>query len=281
MEVIPHGLQFEPVALTVTNSGPNTVFSGTISGSGSLTQAGPNSLTLSGTSSYNGGTTISGGTLAITNANSLGAVGGQLQIGAATLEVAGNVASARNIVLNDPAATIQVDASQSYNNSGVLSGGGNLTKTGAGLLILAGTANNPITTAVSGGTLMANGPSIALGSVSVSASSVFGGNGSAGDTTVFNRGTIDVSANNGSTLSLSSLTLGQSSTDTATLNFSAGNPAIPQLAIANALTTNGGSDSVTVNVNGSGALPAPTRWALTAASSVPDLLPSCWVRRQA
>ena len=78
----------------------------------------------------------------------------------------------------------------------------------------------------------------------MSGSSVFGGNGSAGDTTVLNHGTIDVSANNGSTLSLSSLTLGQSSTDTSTLNFITKNPAIPQLAIANTLTANGGNHSV-------------------------------------
>ena len=244
------------VALTVSNSGPNTVFSGAISGTGSLTQAGPNSLTLSGTNSYSGGTTIGGGTLAITNANSLGAVGGMLSIGAATLEIAGNIAEGRNINFTDPAATIQVDASQSYNNTGTLGGGGNLTKTGAGLLVLAGTTNNPFTTTVSGGTLLANGPSIALGTVTVSGSSVFGGNGSAaGDTTVLNRGTIDVSANNGSTLSLSGLTLGQIATDTATLNFSAGNPAIPQLAIGfDGLTANGGNNSVTVNVGAAGAL---------------------------
>ncbi len=123
------------VALTVTNSGPNTTFSGVISGLGSFTQAGPNSLTLSGTNSYIGGTTISGGTLAITNANSLGAVGGAAfdrPPRAATLEVAGNITSGRSISFNDPAATIQVDAGQSYNNTGSLSGGGTLTKTGAG-----------------------------------------------------------------------------------------------------------------------------------------------------
>jgi autotransporter-associated beta strand protein len=242
------------VALTVGGNVPNATYSGAISGIGSLTQAGSNSLTLSGTSSYSGGTTISAGTLAITNANSLGAVGGQLSIGPATLEVAGNIASGRNIVFTDPASTIRVDASQSYNNTGTLSGN-NLTKTGAGLLILGGTSSVAFATVVNGGTLLANGPFMTLGTVNVSGSSVFGGNGSADTTTVLNGGTIDVSANNGSALSLSGLILGQTPPDKATMNFRAANPGIPQLAIGvNGLTANGGNNSVTVNVIASGAL---------------------------
>ncbi len=242
------------VTLIVGGSAANTTFSGIISGSGSLTQAGPNSLTLTGTSSYLGGTTISGGTLAITSASSLGAAGGALSIGPATLEVAGNIADGRTINLTDPAATIQVDAGQSYNNTGTVNGfGGVLTKTGAGLLVLGGTVNSSPATAVSGGTLLANGPFSTLGTVTVS-SGVFGGNGTTQDVTVLNGAKIDVSANNGSSLSVSDLILGLSSTDTSTLNFSTGNQAIPQIAIAGNLTTNGGNDSVTVNVSGAGAL---------------------------
>ena len=81
-----------------------------------------------------------------------------------------------------------------------------------------------------------------------------------GDTTLLSKGTIDVSANNagsGSTLSLNGLTLGQSASDTSTLNFSAGHPASPELAIGfDGLTANGGNNSVTVNLNDLGALPA-------------------------
>ena len=205
-----------PVALSVGGNLPNMTYSGTISGSGSLTQLGPNSLTLSGTNSYIGGTTISGGTLAITNANSLGDVGGQLSIGPSTLgpptlEVAGSITSARSISFNDPASTIQVDAGQSYNNTGTLTGGGTLTKSGPGLLVLAGTTFSSIPTNISGGTLLANGANISLGPVTVAAGS-FGGNGSAGDVTVLNHGTLDVSANNannGTTLSVQGLFLGQ------------------------------------------------------------------------
>ncbi len=244
------------VTLSVSGNGPNTTFSGSISGSGALTFLGPNSLTLSGASSYLGGTSLLGGTLVITNSNSLGAVAGQLNIGpgASTLEVAGNIADARAINFNDPVSTIRVDAGQSYNNTGTISGGGTLTKTGPGLLVLAGTTNSAITTAVSAGTLLINGSFVNLGTVAVSGSSVFGGNGIASDTTVQNRGTIDVSANNGSTLSLNNLTLGQIATDTSTLNFSAANLAIAQLAINGNLTTNGGNNSVTVNVGGVSAL---------------------------
>ncbi len=248
------------VVLNVGGSGPNTVYSGTISGSGSITKIGSNSLTISGTNSYLGGTTVSAGTLAITNANSLGVVGGPLSIGPATLEVAGVFSDARTINFTDPASTIRVDASQSYNNSGILSGT-MLTKTGPGLLVLSGTTNTALTTAINGGTLMANGPSMTLGTVTVSASAFLGGNGSASDTTLLNKAGIDVSANsfgNGAApLSLAGLILGQSSTDASSLNFSAGHPTIPELAIGvDGITANGGNNSVTVNVNDLGALPA-------------------------
>ncbi len=93
--------------------------------------------------------------------------------------------------------------------------------------------------------------------MTVSAGGLFGGNGSAGNVTVLNGGGIDVSRNNGSTLSLATLTFGQNPTDITTLTVNAAtspaNQSVPQLAITNP----GGLDpvgSVAINVGGSVAL---------------------------
>ena len=53
------------VALTVGQNGGNTVYSGVLSGSGSLVKAGSGTLTLTGSNTYTGTTTINGGTLAV------------------------------------------------------------------------------------------------------------------------------------------------------------------------------------------------------------------------
>jgi autotransporter-associated beta strand protein len=61
-------------ATLTVNSQDNRVFSGVISGDGNLVKSGANSLTLGGANSYNGSTTVNGGTLALS-------VGGTLPTG--------------------------------------------------------------------------------------------------------------------------------------------------------------------------------------------------------
>jgi len=137
------------------NQTATTTFGGTFSegyGILSLVKSGTGSLWLTGQNYYSGGTTLNGGTLAVTNANSLGS--GSLSIGPATLEVAGSFADGRNINLTDPSATIQVDPSFTYSNSGTLSGNGGLSLTGSGTLILSGTNTYSGGTDVVGGTLI-------------------------------------------------------------------------------------------------------------------------------
>ena len=63
-----------PVALTVGNNNNGTTFSGTLGDaglSGSLTKIGTGTLTLSGTNTYLGGTTVDGGTLIATNSQAI------------------------------------------------------------------------------------------------------------------------------------------------------------------------------------------------------------------
>ena len=59
----------------------NAVFSGPISGSGSLLKTGAGELILSGSNTYQGGTIVSAGTLAVTNHNAL-PNGSSLTVGA-------------------------------------------------------------------------------------------------------------------------------------------------------------------------------------------------------
>jgi fibronectin-binding autotransporter adhesin len=149
-------------------------FCGTIENTGgtlALLKTGNGQLILSGTNSYTGGTTLNSGTLAVTNAKNLGS--GTITIGPATLEVMGNVASSQSIDLTDPGATIQVDPSFTYSNSGTLSGPGGLSLTGDGTLVLSGTNSYAGSTFVESGTLvltnneaLAEGSSLTIGDAS-------------------------------------------------------------------------------------------------------------------
>ena len=120
-----------PVALAVGNNGAGTIYSGVLSGSGSLTKVGSGTLTLTGSNTYSGGTTISGGTLQIDNGGSSGAI-------------------PDGIVNN---GTLAFNRSDTYVVSSPISGSGNLTQIGPGTLTLAGPNDYSGTTLVSGGTL--------------------------------------------------------------------------------------------------------------------------------
>jgi autotransporter-associated beta strand protein len=62
--------------LIVGNNNSDGSFPGSIGGAVSLTKVGDGTLTLSGVNSYGGGTTVSGGTLELTNAAALSSMGG-------------------------------------------------------------------------------------------------------------------------------------------------------------------------------------------------------------
>ena len=136
------------------DSGATYSLSGVLSGSGALNKTGEGVLLLSNANTYTGGTNINGGTVVVNGPNSFG-IGGPLTINAGTLLVAMGYTTTRNITLGNIASTIEVNPSQTYTVSGVVSGSGVLTKTGTGNLTLTNTNTFVGDTVVNDGTLVA------------------------------------------------------------------------------------------------------------------------------
>ncbi|WP_210204480.1 autotransporter outer membrane beta-barrel domain-containing protein [Phyllobacterium phragmitis] len=121
----------------------NLTLTGTIGGGGALTKTGAATLTLSGANSYGGGTFLNAGVVSVKANANLGADAGGLTFNGGTLEnTAAFTTSARSVTVNASGATFKTDADLTL--AGSISGPagtpGNLTKSGAGNLIL--TADN-------------------------------------------------------------------------------------------------------------------------------------------
>ncbi|EAB6852871.1 autotransporter outer membrane beta-barrel domain-containing protein, partial [Salmonella enterica subsp. enterica] len=112
-------------------------FINNIGGTGRVEKSGDDTLTLSGTNSYTGGTTISGGTLVATNVEALG-----------TGDVTNN-------------ATLELNTGGDFTNN--ISGSGQVVKSGDETLTLSGANSYTGGTLISGGTLVASNVN-ALGS---------------------------------------------------------------------------------------------------------------------
>jgi autotransporter-associated beta strand protein len=189
-----------PSATTLTIGGNNasTTFNGTISdvsstnpaAIGSLTKIGSGTLALTGVNTYTGQTNISGGVVQINSASSLGnasAGTNSIVLNAATLDSTGGTYSLglnRTIAVTGT-GTLEVDAGALTIN-GVISDGtppANITKTGAGTLVLAGSNTYTGQTNLNGGVTQ------------ISASANLG-NASAGTNTIsINSGTLELTAN--------------------------------------------------------------------------------------
>ncbi|MEA1952128.1 MAG: autotransporter-associated beta strand repeat-containing protein, partial [Planctomycetota bacterium] len=139
----------------------NGTYAGDMSGSGALTKSGVGRLTLSGSNSYGGGTTVSAGTLA------------------------GDTASLNGSITNNAAVEFEQTGNGTY--AGNMSGSGAMTKTGAGTLTLSG--NNSTfsgATSVNAGSLVLNGTTAS--NLLISTGAGFGGNGTVAR--LENRGTV-------------------------------------------------------------------------------------------
>ncbi len=179
---------------TFDTNGNNAVLSGMISGSGSLTKIGIGTLTLSGSSTYTGGTFVNAGTLQAGAVNALSplsafkvAAGAFLDLNSFNQTI-GSLAGAGNVTLGAATLTTGNDGT-STTFSGAILGSGGLIKTGGGTFTLAGTSAYTGATAVNAGTLQING-SIATSSLtSVNNGGTLIGTGTVGPTLINSGGT--------------------------------------------------------------------------------------------
>ncbi len=123
-------------------------YAGVISGTGSVTKNGANTLIFTGTNTYTGVTTISAGTL-------------QLGAGGSTGSVAGNIVDNGVLALNRSNSTVF---------SGVISGSGSVTKLGDNISTLSGANSYAGGTTIAAGALyLGNNAGLGIGSVQIDA----------------------------------------------------------------------------------------------------------------
>jgi outer membrane autotransporter protein len=129
-------------ASTLDTNGLGAVWSGILSGDGSLTKAGGGTLTLTGLNTYTGGTTVTGGTLSVGRDANLGGASGGLTLNNGTLLSTANITSERDINLNGGGTLDNGGHSDSF--SGVIAGSGPLTLAGGGRTMLSGAMNTSL-----------------------------------------------------------------------------------------------------------------------------------------
>ncbi|WP_407867105.1 autotransporter outer membrane beta-barrel domain-containing protein [Phyllobacterium phragmitis] len=207
----------------VFNRGASTTlaYAGAITGSGTVTQQG-GTTTLLGTNTYTGGTTLQGGTLSVALDSYLGN-GGGLTFDGGTLEVTGTSFSptSRTVDVKSGGGTFDIaNAGATVTLKGAIKDSGELTKTGAGSLVLAGDGSMFAGIAtVSGGTLLVD---TTFGSPTVTAASggALGGTGTVTGDAIIQSGGI-LTGREGETLKVSGdLTLDSN----ATIDVSLGAP---------------------------------------------------------
>jgi autotransporter-associated beta strand protein len=135
----------------VIDTNGNTIsISGVVSGSGSLTKKGGGVLALTAANTFTGGLVIGAGTVS----SVLPLPGTITFTNDPVLQAASSVFAVTGNVVIDANATAVIDTNGfTVTDSGPIGGGGDLTKTGAGTLILANTNTYSGTTVVSQGTL--------------------------------------------------------------------------------------------------------------------------------
>ncbi|MDM0117932.1 autotransporter outer membrane beta-barrel domain-containing protein [Variovorax sp. J22R133] len=242
-------------ASLVFNRSNALTFSGAISGSGTVTKLNGGLLTLTGASSYSGGTMLKGGQITVGHNTALGS-GALVMDEGTTLGFASDGLNLANaVVLTGTSDPVIDTGALTETLSGIISGGGALTKNGTGTLVLAGANSHTGATAVDVGTLRAG-----AANAFSAASSHTVARGATLDTGGFNQrvaalansGTVSlVSASAGSTLTVTGPYVGNAGV----LRLGTGLPASDRLVIDGATATASGTTNVQIaTLGGLGAL---------------------------
>ncbi|WP_164156216.1 autotransporter-associated beta strand repeat-containing protein [Sandarakinorhabdus rubra] len=176
------------------DTGANTLaLSGIVSGSGSIAKVGSGTLVLNGANTYAGGTALDAGAITVGSNSALG-TGALTAADGTRLNNGGSAVTLANaIALAGPAFTIDSGAAPAVLTlAGVISGNSSLTKTGSGILTLAGASTYAGPTTVTAGTLNVTGSLVSA--VNVNSGAGITGTGSVAALTVAAGGAINPGA---------------------------------------------------------------------------------------
>ena len=144
---------------TFDTNGNNVTLAASLSGPGGLIKTGAGTMTLSGVNSYQGGTAINGGTVAVTADANLGAAAGGLAFGGGTLQFLSGFTTNRTVTLSAGGGTLDTNGNNAT-LAGAIGGAGGLTKVGAGTMTLSGASTYLGGTTVNAGTLQAGAANV-------------------------------------------------------------------------------------------------------------------------
>jgi autotransporter-associated beta strand protein len=234
--------------LTSGGNGASTQFAGTISGTGGLIKAGAGTLTLSGTDTFTGLTSIEGGTLSLANGEAIADAGSVYIAAGATLdlqdsETIGSLSGDSGSFVTLGANTLSAGGNgDSTTFAGIISGSGGLTKEGAGTMTLSGANSFTGATTVNAGTLQLGASGVLSDVTDLSLNA-----GAALDLQAFNEtvGTADIAGTLGGTGTLTAATY---TLDGATIDANLGTGSLENTGGTSVL--NGTAAATTVLVSG-------------------------------
>ena len=222
-------------------SGDSLTLSGVVSGSGSLNKADSGTLILSGSNTYSGATVINGGTLSIAGDGNLGT--GNLQLQDGTLRVTGASTIDNAIVLGAGLFVNTIETTSDTSLSGVISGSGDVFKTGSGTLTLSASNSATGMFTASAGTVLINGSYD--GQVSAQSAGTVGGNGTLnGLVSIFSGGTLAAGSSPGSLTINGNLQLETGSTLAVDISGTTAGTEYDQLIVNGTVTINNATLSV-------------------------------------
>ncbi|MEZ2298520.1 autotransporter outer membrane beta-barrel domain-containing protein [Variovorax sp. RCC_210] len=142
-----------------------------IAGAAGIAKTGDGTLVLGGANTYTGGTAVQAGVLSVSADSNLGAAAGNVVLeSGGRLQVSGTgfTGTARNLDIGAGGGSVEIaDAGLDLVASGALSGSGNLVKSGAGTLTLAGTSTRTGATVIAEGTLRLGAPGLLNAAASI------------------------------------------------------------------------------------------------------------------